>query len=171
MRTLILFVCNGNIHRSVIAEVCTRNQLIESGLEGSYEVVSRGIKGMMSTSLSKFPNIRLYPLQWRLAEPSLRDFGINVPRGKITTPISREDAERAAIIFAMDRDVLSDLPNALETQFPDLRYKMRLFREIADVPDCADEKTEAAFRNVTHMIHSTVRENWENLLAFASFKR
>lgn len=75
------------------------------------------------------------------------------------------------MIFALDILVLRELDNSLESQFPDLRHKMRLFQEIAglpeSVPDCADEKTEQAFRRVTELIYETVNEHREVLLELA----
>lgn len=70
--------------------------------------------------------------------------GISIPPEKTATPVSRKEIEDASAIFALDILVLRELDNSLESQFPDLRHKMRLFREIAGMPesvlDCADEK-------------------------------
>lgn len=171
MQKKIVIVCRGNIHRSVIAEACIRKRIVESGLSEQYAVLSRGVKDIPAATPAHLLNIRGFDVQWKLAEPSLRALGIEIPNDKVATPITREDAESAAVIFAMDRLVLSQLPNALAVQFPDLRHKMHLLMEIAgeaaDIPDCAHEVSEEAFRKVTTMIHATTGRHWETLLGFA----
>lgn len=153
MNKHILVVCKGNIHRSVIAEFCIRKKLVETGNEEKYSVASRGVQGTLGVPPSKFPNIRLYEEEWRLAAPSLLEVGVDIPIEKQATPISRDDIEMAAVVFAMDNKVLQDLPYSLLVQFPDFMYKIKLFKKIAglhgDVSDCEGEKEGATFRRIT----------------------
>ena len=45
---LIVVVCRGNMHRSVVAEACIKKIIQEHSLESGYQVVSRGIQNNAS---------------------------------------------------------------------------------------------------------------------------
>ncbi len=172
MSKVILFVCNGNIHRSVIAALSTARLLNERGLDGEYEVLSRGLQGTMGTSLPRHRNLREYAHEWAQSGPPLAEIGLDIPKGQQSTPITRQVAELASAIFAMDNLVLSTKPNSLANQFPDLRTKMHLFGEIAgtldDVPDPAGKDDPSLHRDVVHTIDSTLRQHLDTLLQFAN---
>ncbi len=51
MKKLIMTVCKGNIHRSVIAALCVKKTIKELGLESEYEIMSRGLQGSAGTDL------------------------------------------------------------------------------------------------------------------------
>lgn len=154
---LILVVCKGNIHRSVIAEVCILKNLQELGLENKFRVVSRGLQGSCQTAMPKFPNMRNYPLEWGNTEPILRDLEIEIPETQIATPIDKSIAREASLILAMDQQVLCGFDNCLVKQFPELGFKMRLFSEMAgdvcDMPDCAGKTDTEMYRQVNLAIH------------------
>ena len=103
MVRLILVVCHGNIHRSVVAEIYIRKNLRELGLEEKFRVASRGLQGSCQTAMPKFPNLRQYSLEWGNAEPSLRDLEIEIPETQIATPIDESVASEASLILAMDQ--------------------------------------------------------------------
>lgn len=172
MKKLILMVCRGNIHRSVIAEACLNQRLAAEGLSDRYEVESRGLQGAAGTKSAEYSNIRGYPNTWPRAEPSLNALGIDIPVDKISTPITREDAEKAAVIFALDHVVLRDEPgSALQTQFPDLVGKMRLLRSIEgadnDVPDCGEHGSEDDFTATTVLIHQAIDTYFNEIIRLA----
>src|SRR3989344_2190019 len=107
MKKLILTVCNGNIHRSVIAAACIDRKIRDQGLTTRYEVLSRVLQGTQGTKPPLHKNLRDYPMEWPLTEPSLRELGIEIAEGQAATPITRAIAERASVILAMDQLVLS----------------------------------------------------------------
>src|SRR3989344_5878715 len=80
MSHLILTVCKGNIHRSVLAEACISKYLQELGLEGSFKVASRGLQGTCGTAMPKFPNMRCYSLEYGYTEPILQELEIEMYR-------------------------------------------------------------------------------------------
>ena len=117
MTRLILVVCRGNIHRSVVAESCIRKNLQELGLEDKFQVTSCGLKGSCQTAMQKFPNMRYYPLEWGHTQPILRDLGIEIPETQIATPVDKGIVQQSSLILAMDQQVLCGFPNCLIKQF------------------------------------------------------
>lgn len=171
MKKLILTVCKGNIHRSVVAELCIRKNLQEFGLEDKFQVSSRGLQRSCQTSMPKFPNMRHYPLEWGHSEPILRDLGIEIPETQIATPVDKSIVQDASLVLAMDQQVLCGFPNCLIKQFPELGFKMRLFSEMAqnilDVPDCAGKTDTGMYRQVNFTIHSTAKIGIRNMCQLA----
>jgi protein-tyrosine-phosphatase len=49
----VLVVCNGNIHRSVIAEFCLNKALEEMNLSKRLIAISRGLQGTLGTALPR----------------------------------------------------------------------------------------------------------------------
>lgn len=168
MSKLILTVCKGNIHRSVIAAACIQEMIVRRGLAARYEVMSRGLQGTMKTKPSEHRNLRDYPMEWPLTKPVLEELGIEIATDQQSTPITQDVAERASLILAMDSLVLSELPNSLIKQFPTLGKKLRLFTQIAgrsdDVPDTGGVSDPVAHRFAVCVIHSTVLNHFDDLL-------
>lgn len=175
MARLVLVVCKGNIHRSVIAEMCIRKNLQELGLEEKFQVTSRGLQGSGQSKMPS-PNIKHYPLEWEHTEPLLRELGIEIPDTQTATPIDRNVAEEASLILTMDSQVLcgffkDDLIKNLVSQFPEFGFKMRLFSEMAgevcDVPDRAGKKDTSLYRQVISMIQSTAKTGVQQMCQLA----
>lgn len=171
MKKLILTVCNGNIHRSVIAALCIEKALTERNLGEKYEVLSRGVQGTCGTTPTSFPNLMRYEREWSLTRPLLEEIGIEIPEDQTATPVDADVAEKASIILAMEKRVLLDLPNSLANQFPDCALRMRLFSEIAgevkEIPDCFGQTDPKLYRDAILTIHSTVQTHIETLLRLA----
>jgi len=172
MKKSILFVCNGNIHRSVIAAICAQSIIQRHNLSNRYESFSRGLQGSYGTNPPRHPNLRDYTGEWALTSPALKEIGVEIPLDQKATPITREIAERASLILAMDRLVLSEKPNSLLRQFPDLALKMHLFSEIGstleDIPDPAGKKDALLHQQVVLTINSMLQNNLETLLSIAN---
>lgn len=168
MEKIILTVCKGNIHRSVIAAACINRVLIRRGMSKTFRVISRGLQGSFGTAPPRRPSILDYPEEWALTAPALHERNIEIPMNQTATPVSLSDVEGASVILAMDKYVLDEKPESLMNQFPDHRLRMFLFMELAglsvDVPDCAGKRDLSAFSSVTEMIYSTVENNFDVLL-------
>lgn len=135
----ILFVCKGNIHRSVVAEELFKKLLKDKGVEG-INVSSRGLHGFGETPPTRFPNLMFYEDDWKIAEPVLREFEVNVG-GHVSTPVSEEAMRDSAIVFAMDQLVY----DALAKAFPDHTGKLHIFgRGIPDPEGVGDMDKERA---------------------------
>lgn len=171
MTRLILVVCKGNIHRSVVAEICIRKNLQEIGLEDKFQVTSRGLQGSCQTAMPEFLNLRQFPRHWPNAEPSLRELGIEIPETQIATPVDKKIVQEASLILAMDQQVLSEFDNCLIRQFPEFSFKMKLFTEmtgdVSDVLDCAEQMTVEKFRQVNLTIHSTAKTGVQKMCQLA----
>lgn len=128
---IVLTVCNGNIHRSVIAEICLNRELRKLGLGNGFTCTSRGI-----AKRSKQRNMMDFPEEWALTEPILKELGIIVPSDQQAQQIDSSVVEEAVVILAMDRQVLC----ILWEKFPLHAFKMRLFSELVgrceDIVDC-----------------------------------
>jgi protein-tyrosine-phosphatase len=171
MRRLILTVCNGNIHRSVIAASIIAAALADKCLEDRYAVLSRGIAGTCNTPAPAGKHIRDYPTEWGHTKTALQEIGVDIPDNQRATPITRSDVERASVILAMDKLVLSEKDNSLHRQFPDGVAKMRLFTELAgkneDVPDLFRSRDAELYKRVIHTLYDTVSQNFDTLLKLA----
>lgn len=171
MTRLILIVCKGNIHRSVVAELCIRKVLQELGLEDKFQVASRGLQGSCQTAMPKFPNLRQFLLEWPRAEPSLRELEIEIPKTQIATPVDKSIVQESSLILAMDQQVLCGFENCLIKQFPEFSFKMRLFSEMAgdvsDVSDCAEQMATEKFRQVNLKIHTTAKTGIQKMCQLA----
>lgn len=125
----VLFVCMGNIHRSVIAEVHLRRLLAESGIT-DIEVFSRGIQGSAGTPPPKGLNLRDYPLQWKASSQALIDWQIDMT-DHVAQPVTLDAVRSADLVIAMDELVLATHSDSLQNQFPELVGKMHLFDELS----------------------------------------
>lgn len=168
MKRIILTVCKGNIHRSVIAAICIEKLLREQELQEMIGVRSRGLQGSFGTTPPRAPSLREYPVEWELTRPGLEAFGLEIPLIQPSTPITKGDVESATLVLAMDESVLQTLLSNFEEEVPELRSKMILFAELggksAGVPDLAGKNDPDMFNEVTTMIYSTAKENLDELL-------
>ena len=164
----VLVVCNGNIHRSVIAEICINQKLKKSGLENSIQCISRGLQGTSGTPLPVGKNLKDYPKEWSLTKPILDRLGIEILESQQSTPVDQCTISRAGLILAMDRGVLLDRDNSLVRQFPEHAFRMRLFRElegVADnVPDCFGSDDPDLYELVICSIHRIAVEGLSTLI-------
>src|SRR3989344_5563627 len=168
MKKIILTVCKGNIHRSVIAAACIDKLLRIQKIQSAIEVRSRGLLGSFGTAPPRAPSIREYPAEWALTRPGLEALGIEIPIHQTATPITRADVESASLILALDRSVMQTLLNHFDDEVPDLHSKMMLFMQLggvsADVPEPDGKRDPAIFNEVITIIHSTTEGSLSELL-------
>lgn len=171
MKKLILIVCHGNMHRSVIAEQCINKALRQNGLDDAYHVLSRGTQGTGGEGSPKYKNLRDYEDEWKLTEPVLKEIGINIPSDKKATPIDARIVEEAALILVMEKAVLLTSTNSLVRQFPSYSYKMKLFTELEDktddIADLYGQKDPAIVRREIMRIDTVVKNRINYLIELA----
>jgi protein-tyrosine-phosphatase len=133
----VLFVCKGNIMRSVIAELLFEKLVADKNLAGKYSASSRGMQGTPGWPvLPTHGNLKYYneangSNAWEQSQPSLKTLGIEEElKAHKAAVVTAKDLEKADLVVALNRDVLSDSSWGLKTQFPDYRDKMILFTEI-----------------------------------------
>lgn len=140
---IILFVCFGNVHRSVLAEELSNAVLKQNGLDANYVAVSRGIQGYLDFEKPKHQNLMEYDIEWKLTQVALTELGVDVRLflNKISTPIDAEIVGKSFVIVAMDQKVY----NILNEHFPENVSKFKFFKEwmntleVDDLVGC-DEK-------------------------------
>ena len=163
-KKLIAFICKANIHRSAIAEQVFKKIIEENNLEDKIEVISRGIKK------SEQKNLTEYEGEWKASKPSLERLGIDVTL-HIPKVLDADEAKRAMIIIAMDKLILSEFPNALKKQFPELADKMHLFSELEDkqenVTDPGGNYDEEFHREVIEKIYNTLKDHWQKIIEWS----
>ncbi len=159
---IILVVCNGNIHRSVIAEHCLKRSLKRQELDKEFIVVSRGIQGTCGTKIPTGKNLYDYPMELSCTKPALDELGIVIPKEQEKIPIDLSVVESASVILAMEKGTLLERPNSLLKQFPRYSYKMRLFRELEgkneNVPDCFGSNDKNLHQEVVMLIDKISNE-------------
>lgn len=165
----ILIICNGNIHRSVVAEHCINKAFKEKGIDNELVAVSRGLQGTMETKPPTGKNLKDYSIKWSISGVILQELGIDISDAQ-STPVDLLIVERALFILVMDRGVLIDRPNSMAKQFPKYGYKMRLFRELEgrteDVKDCGDSDDPKLHREVIELIQFIVTERFNDLINY-----
>jgi protein-tyrosine-phosphatase len=169
-KKLIVFVCKGNIFRSVVAEKSMTKILAERSMTDEFTVESYGIQGSMGTPGPEHPNLLGYPKDWAAAKDALDQFQLNL-RDHTSRPITHEVVENAATIIAMDDDVLSQAANALSKQFPTVRQKMHAFSELTThrqgIVDPQGVLDKAGYAALVELIYTTVQNSLATILAWA----
>src|SRR3989344_4616128 len=102
MKTTIIFVCNGNMHRSPIAERIFRRELEKRGYN-SIEVDSYGLHGFILPP-PRGKCLKDYPTEYMLSKPHLDKKEINM-ENHLSKPLTEEVLKRANLIVTMHPDV------------------------------------------------------------------
>ena len=178
VKKTVLTVCSGNIHRSVIAQLCLSRELVSIGREIEFEVLSRGIQGTMGTKPPDYPNLLFYEMERRHTQPCLEKIGIEIPASQKATLIDEQIVKRASLILAMDDVVLHTKltpqgePMSLADQFPGHVSKMRLFMELVgkkeDVEDCGGVDDADFHRQVVMSINEVAKAGIHTMVQWAS---
>lgn len=165
-RKLIVFVCRGNIARSVIAEAITKKELKKRRLLDQYEAISRGTQGVAPDDLIpvQFPNITYYKKLYEDAKPWLDKHTIDLSLHH-STPIDQTIAKRANILLAMDRKTRT----ALCTLFPDQVKKIYLLSELVgkdtEIIDPAEGNSDREHQEqIFNEIEQTITQGFSQLL-------
>ncbi len=169
---IVLTVCKGNIHRSVIAAASITKLLEERSLGGSIAVRSRGLQGAFGFAPPRRPSIRDYPEEWALTQPGIESLGIVIPDDQTATPITINDVAEAHLILAMDAMVRDAVLEGFRDEMPLLSEKTMLFMELGgvseDVPDLDGKRSLKLFDRVTEVIYRTAEANFSTLVRLVS---
>lgn len=167
MKTII-FVCSGNIQRSVIAAEILKNILLEQKLSHQYQIVSRGLQGSGGRTPPKHAQLKDYPVEWEASRPAIEALGINID-DYVSTPISRDDADDASVIIAMNESVLSIEEANLVNQFSDLLSKLHHYGELDEtvgVVDLADEMKANKHQLMIFAMNDLLRDKWQTIISW-----
>ncbi|PIU10858.1 hypothetical protein COT27_00955 [Candidatus Kuenenbacteria bacterium CG08_land_8_20_14_0_20_37_23] len=180
-RKVVLTVCSGNIHRSVIAQLCLSRELVNIGREMEFTVLSRGIQGTMGTIAPKYPNLLFYEMERRHTQPCLEEIGIKMPSGQKAMLIDEQIVKQVSLILAMDQEVLrtkctpEGVPMSLIDQFPGHISKMHLFMELVgrkeDVTDCGGKDDAALHQDVVMSINEVAKAGIHTMIQWACENR
>lgn len=170
MKKLIIFVCNGNIYRSVIAAQCLRNILKEKRKSSKFLVDSYGLQGTMGTNLPKHKHLSNYPKEWKAAKPTLQKLGIDISKHKFQK-ITEKVMKRASVVIAMDNKIYSKAKNSLTKQFPNQIKKIHRFSELTknhrSIEDPLGSGNVRLHKKVIEKIYSTLIKRYLDILAWA----
>lgn len=170
MERLIVFICNGNIHRSVIAAESLRKILKDNKIKAKFSVSSYGLQGTKGTDLPKHKHLSEYPKEWKAAKPTLQNFGINISKHSFQkiTPIVMK---KASVVIAMDDKVYSRAKNSLAKQFPKYKSKIHRFSELTEnnkvVKDPAGSGSEKLHKEIIENIYSTLSKKYKDILEWS----
>lgn len=170
MKKLIVFICNGNIYRSVVAAESLRKVLKKRKAGQNVFVDSYGLQGTKGTNLPKHKHLSEYSKEWKAAKPTLQKFCIDISKyssKKISLAVMKE----ASVVIAMDDKVYSKAKNSLMKQFPNQACKIHRFSKFTprrkSVKDPFGSSDEKLHRNVIKTIHSTLNKKFEDILSLA----
>lgn len=170
MKGLIVFICNGNIHRSVIAAESLRKILKEKKIGPKFSVTSYGLQGTKGTDLPKHKNLSEYPKEWKAAKPTLQNFSIDISKHsfqKITPAVMK----KASVVIAMDDKVYSRAKNSLTKQFPKYKTKIHRFSELTEnkrvVKDPAGSGSEKLHKEIIENIYFTLSKKYKDILEWS----
>ena len=170
MKKLIIFVCDGNIYRSVIAAECLSNILKVRRINSKFSANSYGLQGTKGTDLPKHKHLSEYPKEWKAAMPSLQKFHIDISKHSFQK-ISAAVIKKASVIIAMDNKVYSTAKNSLLNQFPNYIEKIHRFSELTTrnkiIRDPAGISNEKIHKKIIADIHTTVSKKYQDILSWA----
>ena len=169
MKKHIIFICNGNIERSVVAAQCLRNILKEKRIGSKFSADSYGLQVTKGTTLPKHKHLSAYTKEWEAAKPILEKLKIDIDDHsfqKITPNI----AEEASVIIAMDEKVYSKNKNALLKQFKKQKNKIHIISELISdnkgVKDPAGSGSKKLHKQVIEKIYSVLDKNYKTILGW-----
>ena len=167
MKKTILFVCNGNIYRSAIAEVIFDTILKEFHLNEIYMASSCGLQGSMGTPPPKHQKLSEYPDEWHAAKPTLDRLNIDVSKCHFH-PITEQIIKQADVVIAMDDYVYKQALNSLLRQFPDYISKMHLFSEFTsdhkEIEDPSGVSLSSTHQMTIEHIFNTLHEKYNEII-------
>lgn len=167
MKKLIVFICNGNIHRSVIAEKSLVKILQEKDLDNEFSVASFGLQGTKGTAEPLHKNLKDYPKEYRAALPTLRKFEIDVD-DHLFQKITAIEIKKAALVIAMDKKVYSGAMNSLLGQFPKSKAKIHVFSELTKnhkyIKDPSGSGNFKLHEDIINNIYFTIKKNLKTIL-------
>jgi protein-tyrosine-phosphatase len=167
MKKLIVFICNGNIHRSVIAAESLRKIFKEQKISRGFFVDSYGLQGTKGTNLPKHKHLSEYPKEWEAAKVTLQELGIDISKHSFQK-ISEAVMKKASVVIAMDNKVYSKAKNSLMNQFPNYAEKIHRFSELTmnhrDIKDPAGSSDVKLHREIILNIYSTLNKKFRNIL-------
>ena len=150
----ILFVCDGNICRSPMAEFVMKDLVTKAGVEAQFEIASA------ATSTEEIGNSVYPPARRKLAE-----HGISCA-GKTARQLTHKDYEHYDLLIAMDRNNLRNLKRMLGE---DTAHKIHLLMDFTNHPgEVADPwytgDFEETWRDISEgcsgLLELLQRDNW-----------
>ena len=169
MKEVIIFVCNGNIYRSVIAAQRLRDILKKKRPSSNFVVSSYGLQGTMGTHLPKHRRLSEYPKEWKVAEPILRKLNINIS-GHSFKRMTARAAKEASIMVAMDDRCYSRAKNSLIKQFPTQAYKIHSFSELTrgykSIDDPVGSNNANLHKRIIRTICVVLDKRYKDILAW-----
>lgn len=167
MKKHIIFICNGNIERSVVAAQCLRNILKEKRIGSKFSVDSYGLQGTKGTTLPKHKHLSEYPKEWSAAKPILQKLGIDISKHSFQR-ISGAVMKKANAVIAMDNKVYSTAKNSLMNQFPNYTEKIHRFSELTMhnkvIKDPAGSSDIKLHKEIIRSIYSTLNKKFRDIL-------
>lgn len=165
----ILFVCHGNIFRSVLGERACQQVLNRIDPDKQFAAFSRGLQGMPGVDPPQHRHARDYDM-WPIAEPHLTAAGLSFD-GHVATPATAQDVAESSVIIAMDQLVLDGYPYSLAARFPSHRSRMHLFTEIAggnaDVIDPHGVMDGETYRLMIANVQAILNDHIQSLLSWS----
>ncbi|EKD33360.1 MAG: hypothetical protein ACD_76C00044G0027 [uncultured bacterium] len=169
MNKLIVFICNGNIHRSVIAAESLKKILKERKIGAGFLVDSYGLQGTKGTELPKHKHLSEYLKEWEAAKSTLRKLNIDISKHSFQK-ISGTIMKKASVVIAMDSKVYSTAKNSLINQFPNYAWKIHRFSELTTrhraIKDPAGSSDEMLHKKIIKNIYFTLNKKYENILGW-----
>ncbi|MBA4319469.1 MAG: hypothetical protein C0412_13795 [Flavobacterium sp.] len=167
MKKLIVFICNGNIHRSVIAAESLRKILKKQKIDQSFFVDSYGLQGTKGTNLPKHKHLSEYPKEWEASKPALQKLGIDISKHSFQK-ISRTVMKKTSTVIAMDNKVYATAKNSLMNQFPNYTEKIHRFSELTIhnkvIKDPAGSSDVKLHSEIIRNIYSTLNKKFRDIL-------
>jgi protein-tyrosine-phosphatase len=171
MKKNILFICNGNIHRSVIAAEIFKKILKKHNLDQQILVNSYGIQGTGGTRLPKYKHLSEYPKEWNAAKLTLQKLELDISKHTFQK-ISKIAMKRATVVIAMDNKVYLKSKNSLVKQFPNQIYKIHQFSELTlhhkEIKDLAGNDNADVHKEIIENIYIILNKNFKDILDWAN---
>lgn len=151
----VIFVCDGNIERSVVAEFLFRRFVEEHGIQ-NVTVDSFGIFGDNGDDPPELPHLHNYPPEYNAARPVLEELGLDIS-SHAAQRVELDEMKQASVVVAMH----SHIAHVLRGRFPTEKEKVRVCGGDDGIPDGYGSEDEAFHRQIIFGIAQAVERQAE----------
>lgn len=163
MSHLVIFVCKGNIHRSVVAEFAARQLLAKYGYH-DIQVESRGLQ-WYTEGAPTHKNLMGYKKAWENSRATLEKYEIDLSH-HVAKALSSQDMKQADIVIVMDRELL----RFTCMKFPEYKNKIRLFSNLIereeDIRDLGEHAIAESYHDAIVEIVTVLRQGIPQLISW-----
>jgi len=166
-KKLILFICDGNMHRSALGAYWTTQLLQRYGVTDIC-ADSRGVRGLTGPRENGTHGPKDKLEKWDVSAPFFRQFGnddlYKAMEAHKSRTVSAKDMKRAALILVPDRIVFDILVKKFSKQKSKIELYMRLVGVDAEIANCGGSNDQDLHHMVAEMILRVIDVSFDTIV-------